>query len=135
MISFIVFGNQDDQGGNPIGYTRLTQGMKRWHPKAKRYHAWKDFVWVSLLRSYPKPPRLSGVVRVICRIDFATDARRPDPSNVTKGIADALADQKIGGFVEHRLYPNDRNVLECTEGFKVTGLGKVFVKVETEEEL
>ncbi len=112
MIVFRIPGNQDNPKGNPIGYTRTTQGSK-WTEKYKRYQKWKDYIWASFLKAEPKPPRFAGVkVSINCYIFYSNkDHRRPDPGNVVKGIADALADRGDNPW-EQRLYPNDRCVLE-----------------------
>ncbi len=117
MIFFSIRGNQEDpEHGNPLGYTRTTQRAKHVNPQVRRYNAWKDYVWASLKKAYPDPPRFgNGKIVLNCYIEFA-QGRRPDPGNVVKGIADALSDRKLngsrGGLVEQRLYRNDRNVME-----------------------
>ena len=118
MIVFFIPGNHEDSKGNPIGYTRTTQRQKFKDPKAKRYEAWKDYVWACLLKKEPNPPRYENGQKIVvsCYIDYK-DRRRPDPGNVVKGIADALADKQHKGFTEKRLYPNDRNVLERVSDF------------------
>ena len=112
MIVFRIAGNQDNPKGNPIGYTRTTQGSK-WTEKYKRYQKWKEYIWASFLKAEPKPPRFAGIkVSINCYIFFSNkDHRRPDPGNVVKGIADALADRGDNPW-EQRLYPDDRCVLE-----------------------
>ncbi len=81
--------------------------------KSKNYEEYKDRVWAALLKVEPKPPRFAGIkVSINCYIFFSNkDHRRPDPGNVVKGIADALADRGDNPW-EQRLYPNDRCVLE-----------------------
>lgn len=121
MIFFTVVGNHEDPHGNPIGYVRMTSRGKFVQARAQRYEAWKEYVWASLLRVYPDPPRFDGrKVAVSCYIEFR-DNRRPDPGNVVKGIVDALADrkhrEKHGTWVERRLFPDDRNVLERAMDF------------------
>jgi len=118
MIFFTVIGNHEDPKGNPIGYTRTTQRQKYKDPNAKRYEAWKDYVWTSLLKTEPKPPRFENGQKIVisCYIEYK-NRRRPDPGNVVKGIADALADCKRNSLIERRLYPNDRNVLERAMDF------------------
>lgn len=120
MIIFFIPGNHEDPKGNPIGYTRMTQRGKWVKPAAKRYEAWKDYVWVCLLKADPNPPRYENEQKVIvsCYIKYR-DGRRPDPGNVVKGIADALADKRCKGFMEKRLYPNDRNVLERVSDYEI----------------
>ncbi len=122
MIFFTIRGNHEDpQHGNPIGYTRTTQRAKRVNLKARRYNAWKDYVWACLKKAYPEPPRCGeGKIVLNCYMEF-TKGQRPDPGNVVKGIADALADRKYhnthGTLIESRLYANDRNVLERVMDF------------------
>lgn len=128
MIFFTIFGNQDDLKGNPIGYTRTTQRQKFVDPQAKRYEAWKDYVWVSLLKVEPHPPRFEGKVAIDCYIEYK-DKRHTDPGNVVKGIADALADCKRRGILERRLYPNDRHVLERAMDFSYSDDPGVLVVI------
>ncbi len=112
MIIFRIPGNQDDPKGNPLGYTSRTYKGK-WNEKSRHYEAWKDYIWASFLKAEPKPPRFAGIkVSINCYIFFSNkDHRRPDPGNVVKGIADALADRGDNPW-EQRLYPDDRCVLE-----------------------
>ena len=118
MIIFSVIGNHEDPKGNPIGYTRMTQRGKWVKPAAKRYEAWKDYVWACLLQVEPLPPRFENGQKIVvsCYIEYR-NGRRPDPGNVVKGIADALADCTRMGLLERRLYPNDKNVLERAMDF------------------
>jgi len=136
MIFFTILGNQEDLKGNPIGYTRTTQRQKFADPKAKRYEAWKDYVWMSLLKTYPQPPRFDNGQKIVvaCYIEYK-DGRRPDPGNIVKGIVDALADRihrtekypRV--WTERRLYPNDRNVLERAMDFSYSENPDVLVIV------
>jgi len=132
MIFFSVLGNHEDPKGNPIGYTRMTQRGKWVKPEAQRYEAWKDYVWASLLKTYPQPPRFENgqKIHLDCYIEYR-NKRRSDPGNVAKGIADALADRKHrskqGTWVERRLYPNDRNVLERAMDFSYSKRPGVLV--------
>ncbi len=134
MIYFVILGNQDDPRGNPIGYTRMTQRGKWVKPEAKRYEAWKNYVWACLLKAEPKPPRFENgqKIHIDCYIEYR-NGRRPDPGNVAKGIADALADRghrtKQGTWLEPRLYPNDRNVLERAMNFSYSDSPGVLVIV------
>lgn len=130
MIFFTVLGNQEDLKGNPVGYTRMTQRGKWVKPEAKRYEAWKDYVWASLLKAYPQPPRFENGQKIAlsCYIEYS-NRRRPDPGNVVKGIADALADCKRQKLLERRLYPNDRSVLERAMDFSYSDSPGVLVIV------
>lgn len=135
MIFFTIRGNQEDQQrGNPIGYTRTTQRAKHVSPKARRYNAWKDYVWACLCKEYPEPPRFDGSRKVVvsCYMEFGK-GMRPDPGNVVKGITDALADRRYhnahGTLVEPRLYVNDRNVLERAMDFNYSETPGVLVIV------
>jgi Holliday junction resolvase RusA-like endonuclease len=134
VIFFTILGNHEDPKGNPIGYTRMTQRGKWVKPAAKRYEAWKDYVWNCLLKSEEKPSRYENGEKIVvsCYIDYK-DRRRPDPGNVVKGIADALADRKHrskqGTWVERRLYPNDRNVLERVSDFDYSDKPGVMVTI------
>jgi len=130
VIFFSVIGNHEDPKGNPIGYTRMTQRGKWVKPAALRYEAWKDYVWTSLLKQEQNPPRFENGEKIVvsCYITYK-DRRRPDPGNVVKGIADALADCRHKGLIERRLYPNDRNVLERAMDFIYSDSPGVLVVV------
>jgi len=130
MIVFFIPGNHEDPKGNPIGYTRTTQRQKFKDPKAKRYEAWKDYVWTCLLKAKPNPPRYENGQKVVvsCYIEYK-NRRRPDPGNVVKGIVDALADKRHKGWIEGRLYPNDRNVLEQVQDFDYSTNPVVIVSI------
>jgi len=133
MIHFAVPGNQEDPRGNPIGYTRQTQAG-RWTRQARRYEAWKDYVWTCLCRQVPDPPRYGRGQKVVvsCYIEYCSDVRS-DPGNVVKGIADALGDRvhRTGryGFAERRLYPNDRCVLERVRDYAYSDQPGVLVTI------
>jgi len=136
MIYFTILGNHEDSKGNPIGYTRTTQRQKFKDPKAKRYEAWKDYVWNCLIKAELNLPRYENGQKVVvsCYIEYK-NKRRPDPGNVVKGIVDALADRihrtkkhpRI--WTERRLYPNDRNVLERAMDFSYSENPGVLVVV------
>jgi hypothetical protein len=134
MICFSIPGNHEDPKGNPIGYTRTTQGAKQVAAKARRYNGWKDYVWNCLRAQVQVLPRFEAGQKVVvsCYIEFR-NGRRPDPGNVVKGIADALADRvyrnRFGGFCEQRLYPNDRCVLERVRDFSYSDEPGVMVTV------
>jgi Holliday junction resolvase RusA-like endonuclease len=130
VIFFTVLGNHEDPKGNPIGYTRTTQRQKFADARARRYEAWKDYVWNCLLKAEAKPPRYENSQKIVvsCYIEYK-DRRRSDPGNIVKGIADALADCKRKGLLERRLYPNDRNVLERAMDFSYSENPGVLVIV------
>jgi len=134
VIFFTVRGNHEDPKGNPIGYTRMTQRGKWVKQQAKRYEVWKDYVWTSLLKAKPDPPRFENGQKIVvsCYIEYK-NRRRPDPGNVVKGIADALADCQKKGLTEQRLYPNDRNVLERAMDFSYSENPGVLVVVQEVE--
>lgn len=105
-MKFVIYGNQEDPQGNPIGYHRTTQGSY-WNAGSKRYKAWKDYVAACYERSMPSQRRSTASINqkpiaskekhyLRTMIYFANNAR-PDPDNVQKGIADAL-------------FQNDKNV-------------------------
>jgi len=93
---------------NPKGYTRTTQ-KGFWDKKTRDYEKWKDFVALCFknqcggLRVEDKQK-----VKIVTQI-FYYNNRKSDPSNVHKGIEDALADKlhKKIGVREERLYKND----------------------------
>tara|TARA_Y100000310_G_C20488908_1_gene718178 strand:+ start:361 stop:795 length:435 start_codon:yes stop_codon:yes gene_type:complete len=132
-IRFIIPGNQEDVLGNPIGYTRTTQRSK-WTEKSRRYEAWKEYVWKCVKTVVNTIPRYEEDEKIAleCRIWYK-NKRRPDPGNVVKGIADALADKKLTGerctYQEQRLYHDDKNVMERTISFDYN---KGFPRVEVE---
>lgn len=107
-IQFTIYGNQEDPvNGNPIPYTRTTQGS-HWNARSLRYNAWKSYVVAKYLDTIEhwkepinkadygdahdvlerKPIKLTrGRVSVTI---FFSDERHPDPDNTVKGILDAL---------------------------------------------
>ena len=87
--------------GHPKGYTRTTQRGCRFDEKYRAYQDYKDFVVECFLESFPdwefpvsgnKKPLTSTKtkrVRLEVFIHFE-NLRHSDPSNVVKGIEDAL---------------------------------------------
>lgn len=144
IIEFVITGNQENPKGNPIPYTRVTQGTK-WTDKALRYGAWKDHVVQQFERAakasgFPldlddqqavremirtgrptKPIRLEkSTARMDIRIEWANEAHA-DADNIFKGILDAL-------------FVNDKNVTAGSFESKKSadGVGKVFIKITKE---
>jgi len=106
---------------NPVGYTRTTQGIKSWHnnANAKRmriYERWKDFVWSKVP---DKKFRINSDEKVYLGMKiFFENKRHSDPSNIFKGIEDALADKfgKLAGkkvVIERRCYKDDKQCAGC----------------------
>lgn len=93
--TFTIWGNQEEPEGNPIPYQRLTQrGV--WIAKAKRYHAWCDYVRASFHRVYPqtkmgKPFQDKEHGKLTATIIFRGE-KHADPDNCVKGLLDALFD-------------------------------------------
>ena len=95
-MKFVIYGNQENIKGNPLGYHRTTQGSY-WNDASKRYHQWKNYVAdayctaVGIRYWQNEKPIVSNKNKVYLhtKIFFANDSRS-DPDNVQKGIADAL---------------------------------------------
>lgn len=98
-IQFTIKGNPDDIEGNPVPYVRVVTNAL-WLPKAKKYHAWKQYVRSIFFRQYPEhsvqideiqpfTTKASQKSRMDIKI-FWANGIHADPDNVFKGIADAL---------------------------------------------
>lgn len=121
VYQFVIQGNPDDPNGNPMPKLKLTKGQ-HWHPRVKKYVAWRGHVQESFLRELS----LSGDIlyHEVCKaiamnlrplqtskqnkmtmdivIHWKNDAHG-DPENVFGSIADALFDQDkflYGSFAE-----------------------------------
>jgi len=137
-VSFIVFGNQEDENeGNPIPYTRTTQASK-WSPRYMRYTAWKTYVVAQYLDTvFPnkqirredmgeihdlleKKPIKKGVrARVVAHIFFGKE-NHSDPDNIVKGINDALfMDDKHVDVQTHHSCGNKKPRIEVTITFNM----------------
>lgn len=93
-MKFIIKGNQENPLGNPIGYTRTTQGSK-WSPNYARYCAWKEYVVAAFDRAantatWEGKPIKSKEKMYLHTFMFFANKKHPDPDNVAKGVADAL---------------------------------------------
>lgn len=120
VISFTIYGNQEDSTGNPLAYARTTQSTQ-WTAKAKRYNAWKDYVRAHYLDAVmpqkkikredfgefhdflQKKPITATKDKVCMNIVICwKDDKHSDPDNVFKGIADALFmnDKYLGGSMD-----------------------------------
>ena len=108
QIKFTIHWNQEKKDGNPIPYTRTTQGSQ-WTPKAQRYHQWKTRVVAAYLDALQIIPKIERAdfgeahdllqkkpirkadhkqkMEIMC---YYSDETHPDTDNVFKGIADAL---------------------------------------------
>ena len=123
LYKFEIFGRGVGRElENPMGYYRTTQAAKYVDPNAKLYEVWKGFIRDTFQSNFPDfkmPTIMKGRLNKVyvygwlgrgLHIDdrftlktwiwFANDVR-PDASNVTKGVADALFD-------------SDKQVLEQT---------------------
>lgn len=96
---------------NPVGYTRTTQKAKHISKSYKRYEAWKQFVWDCVPKEvlrFDKREKFMLLIKIYYNNDI-----RSDPSNVFKGIEDALAHYKrnIAGkqvVIQERCYHDDK---------------------------
>lgn len=108
IITFTIKGNQENPSGNPIPYTRTTQGSV-WSDKSARYQKWKSYVvskYIKALESLGNAERNTLVEEhdlnklkpikdnkrrshMKIMIYFCNKAH-PDSDNVFKGIADSL---------------------------------------------
>ncbi len=90
---------------NPLGYTRTTQRAK-FDPKYRLYEEWKDWVWLTFIRQLGNEYRIPDKTKFFLHtMIYYHNDRRSDPSNVFKGIEDALGDSRKKG---ERLYKNDK---------------------------
>lgn len=92
-IRFTIKGNQEDPKGNPIPYLRTTQRSSRFNEKAKRYHAWKDYVRFAAFGDggYGADRQLDPLYKSYMSIVvFFANKKHADPDNIFKGIADAM---------------------------------------------
>ncbi len=91
---------------NPLGYTRTTQ-RGRFDPKYRLYEAWKDWVWLSFSQQVRNWKRIPDKQKFfLSTMIYYNNDVRADPSNVFKGIEDALADSKKKH--QDRLYKDDK---------------------------
>lgn len=96
-IKFTIKGNPDDIEGNPVPYVRVV-GRALWLPKAKKYHAWKEYVRSIFYREYPEFKFESAqplTTKISARAQMSiviywVNGVHADPDNVFKGLADAL---------------------------------------------
>lgn len=102
-IKFTIKGNPDDSEGNAVPYVRVV-GKALWLPKARKYHAWKEFVRSIFYREYPEfsmsgadqlrqvqplTTKISERAKMAIKIHWVNGVHA-DPDNVFKGLADAL---------------------------------------------
>jgi hypothetical protein len=102
-IKFTIYGNQEDNEGNPVPYLRVVRGAL-WLPQARRYAAWKDYVRGALFLIHPNSaPNMNDFPHgdfpfttkssIRARMDiriFWRNGVHGDPDNIFKGIADSL---------------------------------------------
>lgn len=104
-LSFTILGNQEDPEGNPIPYKRLTQKSK-YFARGQRYQGWKGHVQQAFLDSlglsdrrkfeyvmaqHKKPIKVPKESKAYLETDiYFSDETHGDPSNIIKGIEDAL---------------------------------------------
>lgn len=110
-IKFTIKGNPDDIEGNPVPYVRVV-GRALWLPKAKKYHAWKQYVRSIFHQQYPEfpigkvqPLTTKMSARALLAIDiYWVNGVHADPDNIFKGLADALFENDKfldGSFESH----------------------------------
>lgn len=126
---FTIYGNHEDPEGNPLGYTRTTQGA-RFNARYRRYVEWKQYVVAAFLRGavcMPKTNQLNrhpigGMpkARVTISISFKSEVHS-DPDNIVKGIIDSL-------------FENDKHVDVSTKHFCGQPRGEVNVVVALEQD-
>ena len=110
-FTFTIYGNQENESGNPIPYFRSTQGGQ-FNKGAKRYHAWKDYVrakFMDAVRREVSPTQYKayemslftkkkpipsgggeGLRPCMTLLIMWANKAHADCDNVFKGIADAL---------------------------------------------
>jgi len=99
-MRFVIPGNQNDPRGNPLAYYRMTQRSKFADPRAVKYHAWcnyvRDCAQVGGLKSdsiKKGPKMIAGMKKSTLNIMiYFKNRHHADPSNVFKGVEDALYD-------------------------------------------
>lgn len=120
-IKFTIKGNPDDIEGNPVPYVRVV-GRALWLPKAKKYHAWKEYVRSIFYREYPEfkfesaqplTTKISARAKMSIVI-YWVNGIHADPDNVFKGIADALFqnDKFLDGSFESHYAPDGKGRVE-----------------------
>jgi hypothetical protein len=122
-LIFTIYGNQENEGENPIPCLRTTQGTQ-WTPQAIRYKEWKSFVvaqLIDLMQAMPREERMQ-YVEVIDLIGkkpikatknkivmdlmiYFKDQSHADCDNIFKGIADALFmnDKYLAGSFDYKM--------------------------------
>lgn len=103
--------------GNPLGYHRTTQKLKR-TAAARRYEEWKDWVWAQAEKQGAGKLRAKDDQKFFLSVMiYFENKAHSDPSNVFKGIEDALADstKRIGRVkqIQERFYKNDKHGCGC----------------------
>lgn len=133
-ITFIIHGNHEDQGGNPIPKIKKT-AWQHWTPEAQRYAGWKKYAQFAFLDAIAaEHPELSQRVlqcmtragkpielgtfeqaRMDIKIWWKNEAHA-DGENVFGSIADALFknDKKLDGSFEGRRAPDAKGRVEVT---------------------
>lgn len=134
-IKFTITGNPFDPKGNPIPYTRTTQGTKH-TPRYQRYVQWVSYVQNQFCNNNPdatgmgkytlnlfrhKKPILlapSIIARVDLKISWA-NKKGGDGDNVLKGILDALfvQDKWVSGSYDWAVNPDAAGAVEVAITF------------------
>ncbi len=133
-IKFTIFGNQEDQRGNPIPYFRVTS-QSRWSKGTKRYHAWADYVRACYLDALKevetirredfgdyhdllqkKPIAATNEKQGMTLMIFWANKKHGDSDNVFKGIADALFmnDKYLVGAFDYQYCPDKMGRVDVT---------------------
>ena len=118
------------QRGYPKGYTRTTTRGARFDKKYQEYQVWKDYVWnqaQEALESIRIEDRKKSKVHIVCHLK---NLLHPDIDNIFKGVLDSLADKKYNGFIEKRLYKNDKYICGSMEYFYDKKNPRIEVSIE-----
>lgn len=119
-ITFTIYGNHEDQHGNPVPYVRSTRDAL-WRKDGKRYAHWKDYV-VKAFMPLDQEPWFGTFLRCGKPIDlkrskanmnigiFWRNGAHGDPDNIWKGICDALFvnDRNVDGSFTSSVSPDGR---------------------------
>jgi len=109
-IEFCIFGNPDNEKGNPLPKAKLTK-RQQWTVKAQKYVAWKKHVADAFIKvlagevkrvcyaraglgGKPIPP-FTGRAHMSIRAHYA-NGQHPDTENVFGSIADSIFEDDNG---------------------------------------
>jgi len=109
---------------NAKGYTRTTQKGK-WCKKYREYEQWKDYVYNCFLQQNTEINIKYKTKIIIDMKLYYNNDKKSDPSNVFKGIEDALADTKN----QTRLYKSDNYCIGSFDFFYDKNNPRVEVEI------